>query len=189
MRVIVVGGAGTIGSAVVAALSARHAVVVVGRKSGTVHVDLASPDSIRAMFQSVGTFDAVISAAGQAKFGSLDELTDADYQFSFSNKLMGQVNLVRIGRQWVFYTDDRCVESGADQGECLYQHGECWTGRLCPSGRAGAAAWDTSQCRESTLGDGNACCAKNGSDTRHARCACGASLPRKRRRGNNGTDA
>lgn len=101
MRVIVVGGAGTIGSAVVAALSARHEVVVVGRKSGTVHVDLASPELIRAMFQSVGTFDAVISAAGQAKFGSLDELTDADYLFSFSNKLMGQANLVRIGRQFI----------------------------------------------------------------------------------------
>jgi NAD(P)-dependent dehydrogenase (short-subunit alcohol dehydrogenase family) len=66
-----------------------------------VHVDLASADSIRAMFQSVGKFDAVVSAAGQAKFGSLDDLTDADYLFSFSNKLMGQVNLVRIGRQFI----------------------------------------------------------------------------------------
>jgi NAD(P)-dependent dehydrogenase (short-subunit alcohol dehydrogenase family) len=101
MRVIVVGGAGTIGSAVVAALSARHEVVVAGRKTGTVSVDLASPDSIRAMFQSVGRFDAVVCAAGQAKFGSLDELADADYLFSFSNKLMGQANLVRIGRQLI----------------------------------------------------------------------------------------
>ncbi|MBS0151224.1 MAG: short chain dehydrogenase [Nitrospira sp.] len=101
MRVIVVGGVGTIGSAVVVALSVRHEVVVVGRKSGTVHVDLASPDSIRAMFQSVGKIDAVVSAAGQAKFGSLDELIDADYLFSFSNKLMGQANLVRIGQQFI----------------------------------------------------------------------------------------
>jgi NAD(P)-dependent dehydrogenase (short-subunit alcohol dehydrogenase family) len=101
MRVIVVGGTGTIGSAVVQALSARHEVVVAGRKTGTVHVDLAWPDSIRAMFQSVGAFDAVVSAAGQAKFGSLDDLTDADYLFSFSNKLMGQANLVRIGRQFI----------------------------------------------------------------------------------------
>lgn len=101
MRVIVVGGTGTIGSAVVAALSARHEVVAVGRTRGAVQVDLASPDSIRAMFQEVGRFDAVISAAGQAKFGSLDDLTDADYLFSFSNKLMGQVNLVRIGRQFI----------------------------------------------------------------------------------------
>ncbi|MFO0776371.1 MAG: short chain dehydrogenase [Nitrospira sp.] len=101
MRVIVVGGTGTIGSAVVAALSGRHEVVAVGRNRGAVQVDLASPDSIRTMFRSVGKFDAVISAAGQAKFGSLDELTDVDYLFSFSNKLMGQVNLVRIGRQFI----------------------------------------------------------------------------------------
>jgi NAD(P)-dependent dehydrogenase (short-subunit alcohol dehydrogenase family) len=53
------------------------------------------------MFQTVGKFDAVVSAAGQAKFGSLDDLTDADYLFSFSNKLMGQANLVRIGRQFI----------------------------------------------------------------------------------------
>lgn len=101
MRVIVIGGAGTIGSAVVKALSARYEVIIAGRKSGTMHLDLASPESIRVMFQSVGKFDAVVSAAGQAKFGSLDELTDADYLFSFSNKLMGQANLVRIGRQFI----------------------------------------------------------------------------------------
>ncbi|MBX3347433.1 MAG: short chain dehydrogenase [Nitrospira sp.] len=101
MRVIVVGGTGTIGSAVVKMLSERHEVVVAGRNSGAVTVDLAAPDSIRAMFQAVGKFDAVVSAAGQAKFGSLDDLTDADYVFSFSNKLMGQANLVRIGRQFI----------------------------------------------------------------------------------------
>lgn len=101
MRVIVVGGTGTIGSAVAAALSGRHEVVVVGRSRGAGQVDLTSADSIRAMFQSVGAFNAVVSAAGQAKFGNLDELTDADSQFSFPNKLMGQVNLVRIGRQFI----------------------------------------------------------------------------------------
>ena len=101
MRVIVVGGTGTIGSAVMAALLPRHEVVVAGRKTGVVSVDLALPESIRAMFQAVGKFDAVVSAAGQAKFGTLDDLTDADYVFSFSNKLMGQANLVRIGRQFI----------------------------------------------------------------------------------------
>lgn len=101
MHVIVVGGTGTIGSAVAAALLPRHEVVVAGRKTGVVSVDLALPESIRTMFQAVGKFDAVVSAAGQAKFGTLDDLTDADYVFSFSNKLMGQANLVRIGRQFI----------------------------------------------------------------------------------------
>lgn len=85
----------------VAAQSVRHEVVTVGRTRGVLQADLALPDSIRALFQSVGPFVAVVSAAGQAKFWTLDKLTDADYQFSFSNKLMGQVNLVRIGRQFI----------------------------------------------------------------------------------------
>ena len=36
MRVVVVGASGTIGSAVVAALSARHDVVAVGNKQGAI---------------------------------------------------------------------------------------------------------------------------------------------------------
>ena len=40
MRVVVVGASGTIGSAVVAALSARHDVVAVGNKQGAIRVDL-----------------------------------------------------------------------------------------------------------------------------------------------------
>src|SRR2546430_17599651 len=39
----------------------------------------------------------LISAAGQARFRPLDELSDADFRFSLDNKLMGQVNLVRYG--------------------------------------------------------------------------------------------
>lgn len=100
MRVIVIGATGTIGSAVIAALSARHEVVAVGNKSGAIRVDLASPESITQLFQTVGKFDALISTAGRAAFGVLDELTDTDFQLGLSNKLMGQVNLVRIGRQF-----------------------------------------------------------------------------------------
>jgi NAD(P)-dependent dehydrogenase (short-subunit alcohol dehydrogenase family) len=97
MRILVVGGTGTIGSAVVATLAARHEVIAVGHKKGAYQVDLASPDSLAACFRAVGRFDALISAAGRAAFADLDKLTDADFQFSLSNKLMGQVNLVRLG--------------------------------------------------------------------------------------------
>ena len=100
MRVVVVGASETIGSAVVAALSARHDVVAVGNKQGAIRVDLASADSIQQMFQAVGTFDALVSTAGRAAFAGLDDLKDTDFQLGLSNKLMGQVNLVRIGRQF-----------------------------------------------------------------------------------------
>lgn len=98
MRVIVIGATGTIGSAVVAALSAHHDVVAVGHQQGPHRVDLTATESIAQLFHTVGRFDALVCAAGRAAFGTLDDLTDADFQLGLSNKLMGQVNLVRIGR-------------------------------------------------------------------------------------------
>ena len=97
MRIIVIGATGTIGKAVVEALKGKHDVVQVGHESGDYQVDLADKGSIERLFEAVAPFDAVVSAAGLAKFGALDGLSDADFQFSLSNKLMGQVNLVRVG--------------------------------------------------------------------------------------------
>jgi nucleoside-diphosphate-sugar epimerase len=45
VRIIVVGGAGTIGKAAVKALSDRHEIAIAGRRSGTVHVDIRSPQT------------------------------------------------------------------------------------------------------------------------------------------------
>jgi NAD(P)-dependent dehydrogenase (short-subunit alcohol dehydrogenase family) len=101
MRVIVIGATGTIGRAVVAALGTRHESVPVGSHQGTHRVDLGDRASIDALFHSIGRFDAVISAAGLGKFGPLAALSDADFAFSLGNKLMGQVNLVRIGTQFM----------------------------------------------------------------------------------------
>ena len=112
MRIIVVGATGTIGSAVVAALSAQHDVVSVGHTSGAIRVDLASIESIIQLFRTVEAFDALVCAAGRAAFGSLDELKDADFQFGLSNKLMGQVNLVRIGRQYIHDNGSFTLTSG-----------------------------------------------------------------------------
>lgn len=101
MKIIIIGASGTIGQAVVDLLMADHDIVKVGLRSGVFKVDLASKASIRKLFQDVGGFDAVISAAGLAKFGSLDELGDEDYMLGLANKLMGQVNLVRVGRKHI----------------------------------------------------------------------------------------
>ena len=53
------------------------------------------------MFRSLGKLDAVVCAAGQAKFAPLAQLSDADFRFSLYNKLMGQVNVVRLGFEYV----------------------------------------------------------------------------------------
>ena len=97
MRILVVGATGTIGRAVAAALSAGNEILPVSRQSTAITVDLADPASIREMYRSVGKLDAVVCAAGLAKFAPLAELSDADFRFCLDNKLMGQVNLVRHG--------------------------------------------------------------------------------------------
>jgi NAD(P)-dependent dehydrogenase (short-subunit alcohol dehydrogenase family) len=97
MRILVVGGSGTIGRAVVAALQNDHEVLAASRNSGDLRVDITSPDSIRELYGKTGKVDAVISCAGGAAWKPLAELSDADFQKSLSNKLMGQVNLVRLG--------------------------------------------------------------------------------------------
>lgn len=101
MDILVVGGTGTIGSAVVDALRDDHAVTVGGHTSGDVQLDLADPASIRACLDDVGPVDAILCCAGEAAFGPLDDLTDDDFDLSLSNKLMGQVNLVRHGHEFV----------------------------------------------------------------------------------------
>jgi NAD(P)-dependent dehydrogenase (short-subunit alcohol dehydrogenase family) len=101
MRIIVVGGTGTIGKPVAEALAKRHEVVRASRHAGDFQVDSASRESLEKFFAAVGPFDALVSAAGSARFKPLQELADEDFQFSLANKLMGQVNLVRAGLRTV----------------------------------------------------------------------------------------
>ena len=97
MRVLLIGATGTIGKAIAAALSRRHEVLLASRQQAPLHVDIADPASVRDLYRQVGKVGAVISAAGQARFKPLDELSDADFRFSLDNKLLGQVNVIRYG--------------------------------------------------------------------------------------------
>lgn len=101
MRIIVIGGAGTIGKAVVAALSDRHELVVAGRRSGTVPVDIQSPDSVRDMYRKVGTFDALVCTAGEAYVGPFDTMSEQDLALGIESKLLGQIHLVLLGRSLI----------------------------------------------------------------------------------------
>jgi NAD(P)-dependent dehydrogenase (short-subunit alcohol dehydrogenase family) len=96
MRIIVVGATGTIGKSVAKLLMAEHSVVKVAFKSGDFRVDITRKESVEQLFREVGPFDALVCAAGVARFAPLNELSDQDFQLGLNSKLMGQVNLVRV---------------------------------------------------------------------------------------------
>jgi NAD(P)-dependent dehydrogenase (short-subunit alcohol dehydrogenase family) len=102
MQVIVIGGSGTIGQAVVKELKQSHSVTVAGYSHGDIQVDITKPESIEAMYQSCkGKIDAVVATTGKVHFAELTQFTAENYYIGLNNKLMGQVNLVLIGLRYI----------------------------------------------------------------------------------------
>ena len=101
MKILIVGGNGTIGKKVSDHFAKKHDVIIAGRSSGDVIVDIADSASIKVMFEEIGHVDAVVCIAGEAKWAAFDTLTEVDFYIGLRSKLMGQVNLVRIGQGYL----------------------------------------------------------------------------------------
>ncbi len=101
MKILIIGARGTIGSAVAAELGQRHEIVAAGRSSGDLRVDIADVASVRGLFDRVGKVGAVACAAGNVHFGPLEAMTPEEFDLGLRDKLMGQVNLVLVGREFV----------------------------------------------------------------------------------------
>lgn len=101
MKIIIVGGTGTIGKAVAQELTQRHTVITVGHSSGDFQVDIKDSKSIDALYKAIGSFDALVAATGEVHFGPLTEFTKEQYQVGLDSKLMGQINLVLTGLRYI----------------------------------------------------------------------------------------
>jgi NAD(P)-dependent dehydrogenase (short-subunit alcohol dehydrogenase family) len=97
MKVILLGASGIIGKEIDQALSPNHEILRAGRK-GDLKVDYTDSQSVKAMFEQVGKFDALIAAVGRdSMFKLYKELTDEDFDYGYQRKFMAQINLVRVG--------------------------------------------------------------------------------------------
>jgi NAD(P)-dependent dehydrogenase (short-subunit alcohol dehydrogenase family) len=101
MKVVVFGATGTIGKAVVEALKGKHDVISVSRSTGGHRADITDKASLERALAAIGAVDAIVCAAGGAVFKPLEQLSDADFRKCLDDKLMGQVNVIRLGMRHV----------------------------------------------------------------------------------------
>jgi len=101
MKILIIGGNGTIGRKVSSHLSKKHDVIIAGRSSGDFLVDLTDIKSIRTLLTAIPSLDSIICIAGEAKWADFKDLSEEDYYIGIRSKLMGQVNLVRVGQDYL----------------------------------------------------------------------------------------
>lgn len=101
MKILIIGGRGTIGKKVTERLSENHEIIIAGRTSGDITVDFSDSTSIKSMFKKIGKVDAIICIAGDAKWDKFESLTEDDFYVGIKSKMMGQVNTVRIGKDYL----------------------------------------------------------------------------------------
>ncbi|PTT00081.1 short chain dehydrogenase [Pedobacter sp. HMWF019] len=101
MKILIIGGSGTIGKKVAEGLSQKHELIISGRNTGDVHVDIASSFSILEMFKKTGKVDGIICTAGTGYYGPFYGMTEEDILPGIKGKLLGQVNLVLLGKDFL----------------------------------------------------------------------------------------
>jgi NAD(P)-dependent dehydrogenase (short-subunit alcohol dehydrogenase family) len=112
MKILIIGGNGTIGKKVTSRLSEKHQILTAGRSSGDLSVDISKSKSIKKMFEATGNLDAIACIAGEAKWDYFNNLTEDDYSIGLDSKLMGQVNLVRIGKEHLNHNGSITLTTG-----------------------------------------------------------------------------
>ncbi len=121
MRILVVGGAGSVGKAAISGLRAGHDLVIAGRKAGDILVDVMDAASVVAMYGKLGKVDAVVACTGHSHFGPVAEMTPMQFLDGIKDKVMGQINLVLLGMKNVNDAGSFTLTSGILSLEAIRQ--------------------------------------------------------------------
>lgn len=100
--VILIGAQGKMGQAALSGLG-KHKVITASRSGEgcDFQVDITSKESIERLYQNVGSFDAVVNTAGFCEYAPFGEMSDEQWQTTIQSKLMGQINLVNVGLNYI----------------------------------------------------------------------------------------
>ncbi|MFB9217798.1 short chain dehydrogenase [Vibrio sinaloensis] len=100
-KVLVLGVTGLIGRQFETLLAGKAKVVGASLNHPENPVDLSEPQSLKAIFEKVGKVDAIFCTAGVANLAPWGEAPDSEWEFGIQNKMMGQINTIRFGEQYV----------------------------------------------------------------------------------------
>jgi len=100
--VILIGANGKMGQAAMTGLGA-HKVITASRSGIDVdyQVDITDEQSLKALYKNVGHFDAVVNTVGHCEYAQFSEMTEAQWMATVMSKMMGQINLVRLGQEYI----------------------------------------------------------------------------------------
>lgn len=112
-RIIIIGASGTMGKYLASAFENEHEIVRVARKTGDFQLDITSTESIENFYSEVGEFDALVSTAGPSYVGPWKNLNDKEFRKGVEGKMMGQINLVLIGQNYIKPRGSFTLISGA----------------------------------------------------------------------------
>ncbi|KPF42307.1 short chain dehydrogenase [Rhizobium sp. AAP43] len=147
MKIVLIGASGDVGRAVLQDLSqdGRHEVIRVGRSQGDYQADIASDDSVAALFEKTGPVDAIIVTAGNVILAPIEKMTAADFATGLQDKLLGQVRVALIGQHSLNDRGSITLTSGIAADEPIAQGAHATTSNAAIEGFVRAAACDFSR--------------------------------------------
>ncbi len=113
MKILIIGATGTIGKHITAALQKDHDVIKVGSKTADIRRYILTRVNRKLLQTGRKIRRSLICAAGDAQFGLLAFMNDADFRIGVNSKLMGHVNLVLIGQHYINPKGSFTLTSGA----------------------------------------------------------------------------
>ncbi len=96
-RILIIGASGLLGREICGQLPGQVELIEAALSKAPYRVDISDEASLSALLDNIGRVDGMVCVAGMARFKPWAGLDADDWAYTLANKLMGQVNLVRLG--------------------------------------------------------------------------------------------